>query len=61
MLTIKQKRRELGLTQRQLAEKCGVAPQCVSNWESGKSFPTLYSFRLLAKFFGCRVKDLIDE
>lgn len=61
MLTIKQKRRELGLTQKQLAEKCGVAKQNVSNWERGKVFPSLYSFRLLAEFFGCQVKDLIDE
>lgn len=61
MLTIKQKRRELGLTQKQLAEKLGISPQNVSNWEHGKIFPSLYSFRLLAESFGCKVKDLIDE
>ncbi|MBQ6268064.1 MAG: helix-turn-helix transcriptional regulator [Clostridia bacterium] len=34
---IADRRKELGLTQEQLAEKIGVSPQAVSKWENGVS------------------------
>ena len=36
---INRKRKELGLTQKQLAEKIGVSYQTIQNWESGKNIP----------------------
>lgn len=35
------KRKELGLTQRQIAETIGVTVQTVSNWENGLYSPKL--------------------
>ena len=37
--TIRNARRSLGLTQRQLAGSLGVSNTCVSNWEKGLSRP----------------------
>ena len=37
---IRNARKSLGLTQRQLAEKIGVANTSISNWEKGLSRPT---------------------
>ena len=37
--TIRNARRSLGLTQRQLADSLGVSNTCVSNWEKGLSRP----------------------
>jgi DNA-binding XRE family transcriptional regulator len=35
------KRRSLGLTQDQIAEKLGVSAQTISNWEKERSVPNL--------------------
>lgn len=40
-------REEASLTQRQLAELVGVTDQTVSNWETGKSIPTLSPVQML--------------
>ena len=37
---IKIKRKELGLTQKQLAEKVGVSTQTINGYENGKEIPT---------------------
>lgn len=37
--TIRNARKSLGLTQRQLADSLGVSNTCVSNWEKGLSRP----------------------
>jgi len=38
-----------GLTQQQIADALGLSPQAVSNWESGKGFPSAEFIRPLAK------------
>lgn len=39
MFDVKKLREENGLTQRELAEKCGVTLRTVQNWERGKTIP----------------------
>lgn len=38
---IRQKRRERGLTQEQVAERLGVSAPAVNKWESGASYPDI--------------------
>lgn len=47
--TIKQAREGLGLTQEDLAEKCGVSRQAVSKWELGASLPSPENLQTLTK------------
>lgn len=41
-----------GLTQKQLAEECGVSESTVVNWENGKSHPHIKRLPLLEKAYG---------
>ena len=45
-------RREKGMTQEELAERLGVSPQAVSNWENGQSCPDISLLPRLAAIFG---------
>ncbi len=47
-----EKRKELKLTQVQLAERCHVEPNTVSAWENGKHTPGELHFERLEKVFG---------
>ena len=38
---IRTRRRQLGLTQREVAEACGVTPEAVTMFESGQRHPSL--------------------
>ena len=49
---IKKKRKQMGMTQKELADKCGVSYQSISNLETGKTF----SLNLLTKV--CNVLGL---
>ena len=40
-MNIKERREELGMTQRELAEKCGIAPQTLCDIENGRGKPSL--------------------
>lgn len=40
---IKKYRTKLNLSQEELAEKVYVTRQTISNWETGKSYPDIYS------------------
>ena len=57
---IKQFRFKAGLTQEQLAEKMGVAPQSVSKWENAVAMPDITLLPLLAEIFGVSIDDLFD-
>lgn len=57
---IKQLRFKAGLTQEQLAEKMGVAPQSVSKWENAVAMPDITALPLLAEIFGVSIDDLFD-
>jgi len=57
MKTVKQLRIEAELTQLQLANKVGVTPSAVYNWERGKNEPSSTNLRDLARALGV----LMDE
>ena len=46
---IREKRKELGLTQEQVAEYLGVSTPAVSKWESGASYPDIMLLPALAR------------
>ena len=41
-----------GISQRKLAEKIGVHPSMITDYKSGKKFPSLETFALLCKIIG---------
>ena len=56
---IAQNRKQLELTQEQLAEKLGVSPQAVSKWENDQSCPDISLLPKLAEIFGCSTDALL--
>lgn len=57
--TIRQYRKELGLTQAQLAQKVGVSVQAVSKWETGAGFPDISQIVPLARALGISTDKLL--
>ena len=55
---IREKRRELGLSQEELAKRCGVSRQTVNAIENNKYDPTLSLAFQLARELGTTVDDL---
>lgn len=58
---ITKRRLELGLTQVQLAEMIGCQQQYISDWETGKSTPTVRSLSKLSKALSCSIADLLQK
>ena len=61
MTTIKKIRKLHHISQIELAQEIGVTQGAVSQWESGSAKPTLENLVAIARFFGCKVDDLIDK
>ena len=57
---IENKRKELNLTQAQLAEKLGVSNKTVSKWENGKCMPDYGVIQPLCTELGVTVSELMD-
>lgn len=53
-------RKEAGLTQEQLAEKCDVSRQAVTKWEAGISEPSIDKLVNLAEVFQVTIDELIN-
>ncbi len=53
-------RKNLGLSQDELAEKIGVSRQTLSKYETGESLPDIEKCRLLADIFGVSMDDLTN-
>lgn len=53
-------RKNLGLTQMELAEKLNYSDKAVSKWERGESVPDLYILKQLADMFGVTIDTLIS-
>ena len=56
---IKHYRKELGLSQEDLAERIYVSRQSVSNWETGKTYPDIHTLLLLADVFDTSLDTLV--
>ena len=56
---LKAHRKELGISQDELAEKILVSRQPISNWENNKTYPDIHTLLLLAETFGVSLDELI--
>ena len=56
---ISEKRRNLKLTQQQLAEKMNISYQAVSKWETGAAYPNIELLYELALLFGVTVDEIL--
>ena len=54
------RRKELGMTQLELAEKMGVTDKAVSKWDRDLSFPDVNSLPRLAEIFDMSVDELMQ-
>lgn len=61
MSIIKQKRKELELSRRQLANKLHVHPQVIVRWESKEQMPSILMVPIIKKHLGITLKDLIND
>jgi len=48
---LKEKRKDLGLTQQEVADKLNVSRQTISNWEVGKSYPDTPTLIEISNFY----------
>jgi flagellar biosynthesis component FlhA len=54
-------RKEIGLSQEQLAFRLGVTPQAVSKWERGSGYPDIEMLYYLCDILSCSSDYLIDR
>lgn len=59
-MTIAKKRKELGMTQMELAQQMGVTDKAVSKWERDLSCPDINSLPKLAELFGMTMDELMQ-
>lgn len=57
---IAERRKALGLTQRQLAEQLSVSDKAVSKWETGRGLPDVLLMPSLCAALGITVNDLLS-
>jgi transcriptional regulator with XRE-family HTH domain len=58
MQTVKQLREGKGWTQLELANKIGVTPSTIYNWERGRFEPRVGQLRDLAQLFNVRMDEI---
>ena len=58
---IKFYRKQLGLTQEQLAEKLNGKKSLISNYENGYSIPDINTLCKLAQIFDVSLDDLVEQ
>ena len=57
---IKDKRKEKGLTQKELADKLGITNQAISKWERGKNCPDISFLKDLCKILDININELLS-
>ena len=55
------RRKALGMTQKQLAERLLVSDKAVSKWETGTADPSTSNLLALAKLFGVPAEELLHQ
>lgn len=58
---ILEKRKELGLTQQELAHKLGVTDRSISRWENGTSTPDIHSLKRLSEILNVSMDAFYDN
>lgn len=58
MKTLSEYRKEKKLTQKELANKTGIAVSTIAMYETGEREPSLKRARILANFFGVSIADI---
>lgn len=58
---IKNRRQELGISQKELADELNVAFQTVSKWENGKCYPDIELFPEISRVLDVSEQKLFDE
>ena len=61
MTAIRRYRKERGLTQAEFAEALGMSQASISRFETGERKPDVDDLIAIARYFGCKVDDLIDN
>ncbi len=61
MTAIRRYRKKLGLTQKEFAAALGMNQASISRFETGERKPDVDDLIAIARFFGCKVDDLIDK
>lgn len=60
-IRIKEIRRNKGLTQKQLGEKCHIAESTIRRYESGNLNPKIETLQKIATALECDLSDLMDS
>ena len=58
---LKEARKNVGLTQNELAEKLCVSRQAITKWESGNGIPDVENLRTLSKVLNVSIDFLLDD
>ena len=53
-------RKHKGITQEELAESLYVSRTAISKWESGRGYPNIDSLKIIARFFGVTIDELLS-
>lgn len=58
-ITLPAARKNANMTQKDLANACGVSESTVSNWEKGKTEPTVSQARKIGELVGIHYDNII--
>lgn len=59
MEKLRKYRKKRGFTQKQVAEKLKVSRTTVTKWETGNSYPSINTLKMLTRIYKCKITDLI--
>lgn len=57
---LKAARKQVGLSQKQVAARLGVVESCYANWEQGRTEPSISTLRELFDVFAVTADDLLN-
>ena len=57
---IAQRRKDLGLTQQQLADSVGVTYKAISRWETGRGFPDAVYLQPLSQALELSITEIVN-